>query len=256
MVRRYLRRKVPGCPKQDVVAECETLEEGLERLDAGDMDVVLLDMNLPDSDGLDTVAAVIARAPKVAVVVITGLDEDRMGMASVDLGAQDFVSKHQLHPTVLGRVIEYAVRRQRALNDARCRSAAWSRAIQAVCRTASVCALEQRRPAVFGGMVDLYRAVVEATESDAQSTVREATLRELVRRLVGASVASSDVLDIHVAASQWRPTSGSEPNRNPEHQQLLLFEVLGRLVTAYSDKGMAQAAQPTRRAVRHPSRSF
>src|SRR4029079_6297284 len=69
------------------------LAEAVKRLGNRDIDVVLLDLNLPDSGGTDGVAQIDTRAPGVPVVVLTGLDDVAVGLRAVQEGAQDYLIK-------------------------------------------------------------------------------------------------------------------------------------------------------------------
>lgn len=91
------------------------LGEALEVLPHQRFDLVLLDLNLPDSEGLDTFSRLTADCP-VAVLVLTGLDDEDMGARAVRLGAQDYLVKARLQPQWLGRSILYAVERHRLLD--------------------------------------------------------------------------------------------------------------------------------------------
>ncbi|MFE3329413.1 PP2C family protein-serine/threonine phosphatase [Streptomyces sp. NPDC059176] len=73
---------------------------------------VLLDLHLPDAEGLDVVQRVLRAAPATAVVVLTGLAEERVGLSAVAAGAQDYLIKGALDPAVLERSIRYAVQRR------------------------------------------------------------------------------------------------------------------------------------------------
>ncbi|MFD5429008.1 PP2C family protein-serine/threonine phosphatase [Streptomyces sp. NPDC127084] len=73
---------------------------------------VLLDLHLPDARGLDVVHQVLATAPHAAVVVLTGLAEEGVGLSAVAAGAQDYLMKGSLDPMVLARSIRYAVQRR------------------------------------------------------------------------------------------------------------------------------------------------
>src|SRR5258707_8267052 len=68
-----------------------SLSAGLERMAAGDVDVVLLDLTLPDAHGLETVVRVRKGAPKIPVVVLTGLDDEDPALAPMHSGAQDYL---------------------------------------------------------------------------------------------------------------------------------------------------------------------
>ncbi len=69
----------------------ERLGEAVQRLREDHFDVVLLDLSLPDSNGLDTVVRLQAAAPHVPIVVLTGLDDDLVGLQAVRGGVEDFL---------------------------------------------------------------------------------------------------------------------------------------------------------------------
>ncbi len=92
----------------------DRLSTGLERLATGDIDVVLLDLGLPDSSGLDTFIKVHAQASEVAIVVLTGLDDTELAINAVHEGAQDYLPKSQLDSELLVRSTRYAIERKRA----------------------------------------------------------------------------------------------------------------------------------------------
>jgi signal transduction histidine kinase len=77
-------------------------------------DVVLLDLSLPDSRGLETFATLHAQAPGVPMVVLTGLDDETIAVEAVQEGAQDYLVKGQVDGPGLVRAIRYAIERQRA----------------------------------------------------------------------------------------------------------------------------------------------
>lgn len=75
---------------------------------------VLLDLHLPDGQGLDALERVLQQWPQAAVLVLTGLNDAAMGSAAVAAGAQDYLVKGQVDGAVLARTIRYAVQRRRA----------------------------------------------------------------------------------------------------------------------------------------------
>jgi serine phosphatase RsbU (regulator of sigma subunit) len=77
-------------------------------------DCVLLDLNLPGSTGLDGLRAILQADPGAAVCVLTGLDDEHLGIAAVAAGAQDYLVKGKADGEVLVRAIRYAVERRRA----------------------------------------------------------------------------------------------------------------------------------------------
>ena len=93
----------------------DTLRSGIERLRAADVDVVLLDLMLPDSSGFETFRSVHAAAPTVPIVVLSGLDNEDLALEAVHEGAQDYLVKGQLDAALLRRVLRYAIERGRLL---------------------------------------------------------------------------------------------------------------------------------------------
>lgn len=91
-------------------ADC--LSTGLERLGEDGFDVLLLDLGLPDSHGLDTLVTVAAHVSKVPVVVLTGNDDAAMGIDAVRRGDQDYLIKGQVDSTSLVRSMRYAMERK------------------------------------------------------------------------------------------------------------------------------------------------
>ena len=92
----------------------ESLAEAARRLATGRFDVLLLDLSLPDSQGLDTVRTACAKAPDMPIIVFTGADDEAMGLEAVRLGAQDYVIKGEADGWLLARAIRYATERKRA----------------------------------------------------------------------------------------------------------------------------------------------
>ena len=90
------------------------LSDGLELAAAGEVDVVLLDLGLPDSQGLETFLTVHARAPQIPVIVLTGLDDEAIALRALHDSAQDYLTKTGLEGGQLARAIRYAVERKQA----------------------------------------------------------------------------------------------------------------------------------------------
>ncbi len=73
------------------VTHVDRLEAAREKLSNSRFDALLLDLNLPDSRGIHTCAAIQAVAPSLPVVVLTGLDDERLALESVTMGIQDYL---------------------------------------------------------------------------------------------------------------------------------------------------------------------
>jgi signal transduction histidine kinase len=100
----------------------DRLSAGLERLASGGIELVLLDLSLPDSHGLDTFSAIQAQAPQVPVVVLSGLDDREVAVTAVRMGAQDYLVKGKVDADLLVRAIRYAGERHAAKQEIRRRT--------------------------------------------------------------------------------------------------------------------------------------
>ncbi len=92
----------------------DSLAAGLEYLRGDKIDIVLLDLTLPDSQELNTFKKVKAQVPDIPIVVMSGLEDERIAMDAVKKGAQDYLVKGRIDRNLLKRSILYAIERNRA----------------------------------------------------------------------------------------------------------------------------------------------
>jgi serine phosphatase RsbU (regulator of sigma subunit) len=95
------------------VRHVERLEDGLRELGNGGIDVVLSDLSVPDSNGLDTFLRLHARAPHVPIIVLSGLNDTTVALNAVHQGAQDYLIKGEVDGQLLARSMRYAIERKR-----------------------------------------------------------------------------------------------------------------------------------------------
>ena len=103
--------------RQLQVTHFEFLEEAINSLHTNDFDAVLLDLSLPDSQGLDTLLSLEEEAPGLPVIVLTGLDDETIAIKAVRQGAQDYLVKGEFNGQLLIRSIYYAIERKRLEKD-------------------------------------------------------------------------------------------------------------------------------------------
>lgn len=108
-----------GAEAQFVLVGAESLKEGLAKLEGGDFDVLLLDLGLPDSVGLDTVVSAKRKAGTTPIVVLTGYADEAVGLEAVALGAQDYLVKDRVNMTLLARAVRFAIERSALLRQVR-----------------------------------------------------------------------------------------------------------------------------------------
>src|ERR1041385_6135123 len=94
------------------LAHVVRLEEALKRVREESFDAVLLDLSLPDSQGVDPITKATLAAPSMPIVVLTGLDDENVGLEAVRKGAQDYLVKGKVDGNLVSRVIRYARERK------------------------------------------------------------------------------------------------------------------------------------------------
>jgi PAS domain S-box-containing protein len=110
-----VRRLLAEVENAHLDLECaDRLSTGLECLDRGGVDVVLLDLVLPDSQGLNTFVKAHAHAPEVPIVVLTHLDDEALAIQAMQEGAQDYLFKWEFDGQLMARAMKYAIERKRA----------------------------------------------------------------------------------------------------------------------------------------------
>jgi PAS domain S-box-containing protein len=111
LLQEYLKEETePGF----TILSFDRLSRGLEYLQDNEVDVLLLDLGLPDSQGLVTFHKLQSAHPGTAIVVLTGLQNDELAVRSVQCGAQDYLVKGQVEPRLLAKVLRYAFERKQA----------------------------------------------------------------------------------------------------------------------------------------------
>ena len=96
------------------VQYADRLQAAIEYLGQNKVEVILLDLGLPDSQGLETLRKIYAQVPELPIVVLTGLNDEMIGVQAVNEGAQDYLIKGQVDTHLLRRTIRYAIERKQA----------------------------------------------------------------------------------------------------------------------------------------------
>ncbi|MCB2178397.1 GAF domain-containing protein [bacterium] len=94
-----------------VFANAQNLKEGIDYIQQDIADILLLDLNLPDSKGLDGLLKIREIFPELPIVILTGLSDENVGMSAVKAGAQDYLVKDDVNEKILQRTLDYAVER-------------------------------------------------------------------------------------------------------------------------------------------------
>ncbi|WP_251343654.1 ATP-binding response regulator [Haloplanus halophilus] len=119
LIRHHLRTNTSSVFEPPNITHVESLPAALDRLAEGDFDLVLLDLGLSDSRGIETLERLNERiesdddVSRLPVVVLTGLTDDETALKAIQEGAQDYLLKGDLDGALLERAIRYAMERHR-----------------------------------------------------------------------------------------------------------------------------------------------
>ena len=94
------------------VTTADNLEDGVKHLINEDFDILLLDLNLPDSEGIETFNIINQNALDLPVIILTGLSDEEFAISSVGKGAQDYLVKGQTDSQLLAKSIKYSIERK------------------------------------------------------------------------------------------------------------------------------------------------
>jgi PAS domain S-box-containing protein len=90
-----------------------SMQEAINYFKNNQFDATLLDLNLPDSSGLETVRAIMTSQPNAPIVVLTGFDDEKTGIEAVRMGAQDYLVKGKTDGRLISRAVRYSIERKR-----------------------------------------------------------------------------------------------------------------------------------------------
>ncbi len=246
---RLLTELLDASPVGDVshVATAGRLSHAIARLEANGIDVVLLDLGLPDSQGVDTVIAVRQAAPQTPIVVLTGQD-DTLAPQALRAGAQDYLVKGSFGDGLLLRSIRYAVERQlllerleaQRIHERRDRDRrlldALSGSEDAVGRELlGRGGLEAEHPQLFEQLFEHYRMLVSLAV-DGVTDIREGDPFEpLVERLATLDADAGDVMRLHERAFAHDVAVGDPLASAPDEvaARSVFIEVMARLLNTY-----------------------
>ena len=230
----------------------EQLSQALERLREGPVDVILVDLGLTDSQGLDTFTTLHTQAPEVPMVIMTGLDDEGLAMQAVQAGAQDYLVKGQVVAPLLERALRYAIERYRlvqALEEARQREQREAE-LRALTRLSGVSSpsvtglmyglspLRESAPELFGQLIQTYGDLLDqAWERRLYKVEPEISekLRAMVDQIGVNRAGPRDVVEMHTRALEDK--IGDVPHAKAqvyvEEGRMMLLELMGYLASFY-----------------------
>ena len=227
------------------------LSAALRRLEKEEFNIMLLDLSLPDSQGMDTVTAVREQHQEVPIVVLTGLDDESKALGALRTGAQDYLVKGTATGETLRRTIRYAIERRKILadlNNVRGSDITSSEALNIVrnnllnlvdAETSPFCStdngnemLRNRMPRFMDDISEIYSEHLAQYVNGKKSGGEKVNIETLVERLADKKLGAQDVLEIHLNAMERLCSNG-----NSDLNKMLalkgpfaVLEVMGRLV--------------------------
>lgn len=243
-------RDLPGEKVQ--IDQADHLTKALALLEAKDFDAVLLDLGLPDSQGLDTFLRLHSKHSDVPVLVLTALEDEEVGLRSLRTGAQDFIIKGRIQPLALVRALRFAVERaeaQRVEREGRIQvdlqleiswveNLAGSPEVAANAQFFSAGPLRLTHPEQFELIVEQYEAILAKALEERTSQINNETpelLRLLADRLGRFRCSPRDLIEIHTAALKKLIAGQSSPRTQIilAEARLLVLKSMGNLANFY-----------------------
>jgi len=234
------------------VEVADRLSEGLNQIAKNAFDLVLLDLGLPDSHGLETLQGVAGKYPAIPVVVLTGREDAELGVHAVGQGAQDYLIKSQINSDSLTRVIRYAIERQRQQQESErirqgnerereMRSLAELAVAPASSVTTQALGQQTIREASEGNFSTLCRKYDELLELAIDERTYNVNhnlsdkLRDLALEIGSLKGGPRDVIEVHTRILNDKVVGGPYEKLQvyTEEARLLVLELMGYLVTHY-----------------------
>ena len=225
------------------VLRAETRAEAVRTLIERDVDIILLDLNLPDDKGLSSLHAVRQAAAETPTVVLTGSEDEELALSCIDAGAQDYLFKGELREASLRRSLSYAMTRMREAQIRELRDTLeklgglTSTSTVTTGLTVGAVPLQTREPALFESLADQYRSLLyNYLEHGSFSLSKPLDLMESIATSLGdASAGPRDLIDLHVAALNRAVAGEAEARARglATEGRLTALEMMGLLVDYY-----------------------
>jgi signal transduction histidine kinase len=172
-----------------VIHTAGTMRAAIERLSEGGIQLVLTDLTLPDSQDFETLAAVQAAAPRIPIIVLSGLSDEEIAVRMVEMGAEDYLVKGRIDRHSLVRAMRYAIERNRMKREL---ESAHDELEQRV----------QDRTAALARTTEQLQATVDQLQRTQEQMVRQERLSALGRMASGIAHDFNNALSPIVALSE------------------------------------------------------
>ncbi|MBF0180841.1 MAG: response regulator [Magnetococcales bacterium] len=246
------RRHSLFSPSRIRLTQVARLSQAVLELADAPFDILLVDLNLPDSTGLDTFERVRAQAADLPVIVLSGLDDESLAIQAVRSGAQDYLVKNTIDGNLLFRSIRYALERH-ALHQALERAREEERRTREqgsldrlsdrnVSRVASqMLGIQELKRDYQDRFINLVARFGQVLDRQWQMRTHKVhyniadDLKQIAAELGFLRCGPRDVVDIYLATlEQWEEPANPQKNEAlHEECRYLAFELMGRMVSFY-----------------------
>ena len=221
------------------VIVAETLEEGLEQLAFNDIDIVFLDLMLPDSRGIKTLVRMQEAAFKLPIIVHTVLDE-AAAVKALELGAIGYLHKTEVDTKLLVYAIRSGIERQQQQNEQQLLEFEQLEAIAVSGTNKSTKILESElrksKPDIFAELVQSYAEIMElALEQKAYKVEHNISdrLSALARQMGFLQATPRDVIEIHTTVIKEKSSASRKSQAYAMEGRLVILELMGYLTAYY-----------------------
>ncbi len=233
---RLLQALLAGAEGAAFHLECaDRLAAGLARLTAGEHDVVLLDLSLPDSQGFEAFTAVHRQAPDVPIVILSGSEDEALALKTVQAGAQDYLVKGQYSErelgllTSIGQQIAVAIQNARLFEEEKRRTTQLGLINEVGKKTASILDLDKLMPEVTRSIQErfnYYNVALFLLDEECREVVMQAVAGGFEHTAPGEYRQSVDEGIIGFVARTGKSWLTSDVSQDPYYVKGFLAEVL------------------------------
>ena len=243
------------------VSSAGSLEEAVGYIQKNSVDAILLDLYLPDSQGLETFNRMQREAGTIPVVILTGYTDDATAIQTMRKGAQDCLIKGDTSPEQLVKAIRYAIERSHYMarmeeEITRLEKLTGSKETPVSTSLYGIGPLRESYPEIFKQLTAEYSRLLNmALEKRAYKTNTSYTSgeRELIDKLGGLRAGPRDLIDIHVSVIKSEVSSMNSERAAAfiEEARLLVLELTGYLALFYRNNIYISGNNKTREFLKH-----
>lgn len=224
-----------------VLEHVNSLNDALMRLKSKDVDLLLMDLTLPDSMGLDTYMRISSRHADIPTIVMTHFDDSEIAERLIEIGVQDYLIKNDINKDVLEAAIRNSLARatktKLSSSDVKTLIEGQIESYKSSCQLFHDAPLSQSEPAIFNELVNHYKTVLPMGHIKDQTAVREkvrSSFQNQSDAILMLKISPMDLQEIHNTAINSLQFIDKEHAEFKRISSIVFFEVLNYLFECYS----------------------